>query len=77
VDRPLRRAMPSTRGYAAIINIELATGRVRPSADKGLLDPPSNDRQREKFSAKDDLAWRFEPTVEHCSVYAAEVGVEF
>jgi hypothetical protein len=24
------------------INIELATGRVRPSADKGLLDPPLN-----------------------------------
>ena len=23
-----------------LINIELATGRVRPSADKGLLDPP-------------------------------------
>jgi hypothetical protein len=23
-----------------IVDIELATGRVRPKADKGLLDPP-------------------------------------
>src|SRR6266436_3622229 len=28
-------------GFAATFNIELATGRVRPSADKGLLDPPN------------------------------------
>jgi hypothetical protein len=28
-------------GFAAKFNIELATGRVRPKADKGLLDPPS------------------------------------
>src|SRR5204862_4486045 len=26
-----------------IFNIELATGRVRPQTDKGLLDPPSLD----------------------------------
>jgi hypothetical protein len=26
-----------------IFNIELATGRVRPQADNGLLDPPSLD----------------------------------
>ncbi|HYS96599.1 MAG TPA: hypothetical protein VEL08_08750 [Chthoniobacterales bacterium] len=26
-----------------IFNIELATGRVRPQADKGLLDPRSLD----------------------------------
>jgi hypothetical protein len=28
-------------GFADIYNIELATGRVRPSADEGLLDPPT------------------------------------
>jgi len=28
-------------GCHAIFDIELATGRVRPLADKGLLDPPS------------------------------------
>jgi hypothetical protein len=40
LDRPLRPTMLQVCGCAAIINIELATGRVRPLADKGLLDPP-------------------------------------
>jgi len=35
--------MLENSGFAAIIfNIELATGRVRPQADKGLLDPPDD-----------------------------------
>jgi hypothetical protein len=29
-----------TRLRRLIFSIELATGRVRPKADKGLLDPP-------------------------------------
>jgi hypothetical protein len=41
VDRPLRRAMlNATRLRRHHFDIELATGRVRPLADKGLLDPP-------------------------------------
>ena len=33
--------MLENSGFAALFfNIELATGRVRPQADKGLLDPP-------------------------------------
>ncbi len=38
-------------GFADIYNIELATGRVRPSADKGLLDPPFPPTVRSEISA--------------------------
>src|SRR6266699_1354190 len=34
------RAMLFRAASPRLFNIELATGRVRPSADKGLLDPP-------------------------------------
>jgi len=33
----------SMRLAILILNIELATGRVRPMADTGLLDPPAPD----------------------------------
>src|SRR5437762_1551870 len=42
VDRPLRGRCYFGAEGALFLNIELATGRVRPSADKGLLDPPLN-----------------------------------
>jgi hypothetical protein len=35
----------ATRLRRHYFNIELATGRVRPSADKGLLDPPQQTSQ--------------------------------
>ncbi|PYK86809.1 MAG: hypothetical protein DMF47_05115 [Verrucomicrobia bacterium] len=41
VDRPLRGRCYYKCSFAAMISIELAAGRVRPLADKGLLDPPS------------------------------------
>jgi hypothetical protein len=31
---------------AILLDIELATGRVRPTADKGLLDPPKENAAR-------------------------------
>src|SRR5450432_3778055 len=40
VDRPLRGRCYLGAEGAFLLGIELATGRVRPSADKGLLDPP-------------------------------------
>src|SRR5881394_3719259 len=43
------RAMLRLLGFADIYNIELATGRVRPSADKGLLDPPFHLRLGQEF----------------------------
>src|SRR5438093_572541 len=44
-------AMLRLLGFADIYNIELATGRVRPSADKGLLDPPFPPTARPGISA--------------------------
>ena len=40
VDRPLRRTMLVNAASPPIVSIELATGRVRPLADKALFDPP-------------------------------------
>jgi len=40
VDRPLRRAMLIIAASPPNFDIELATGRVRPKADKGLPAPP-------------------------------------
>ena len=45
------RAMLKLLGFADIYNIEPATGRVRPSADKGLLDPPFPPTARSGISA--------------------------
>jgi len=42
----------ATRLRRHYFNIELATERVRPSADKGLLDPPQQTSQSASWGPK-------------------------
>src|SRR6266446_353976 len=56
VDRALRRAMPIIERLRRVINIELATGRVRPLAGKRLHDPPASPNTQPHSAATGSLA---------------------